>query len=111
MKRSKVTLSLVALSLIIPLSAICFSRRYAIAENIKVRTNNVQVTTNSNGEIQVDTGKTAVSVPSRHRNWYPWRYWRTPWQSNCRHSAQQTTQMSNSDGKVVSHSSTSSYCR
>lgn len=104
MKRSKVTLFLVALSLIIPLSA--------IAENIQVRTNNVQVTTNSNGEINVDTGKTAVSVPDRrHHNWYPWRYWRTPWQSNCRHSAQQTTQMSNSDGKVVRHSSTSSYCR
>jgi hypothetical protein len=109
MNKSKVTLSLIALSIIVPTSA--------IANNVQVRTNNIQATTQSNGSIYVNTGKTAISIPARntHNNsiWYPWRYWRTPWQSNnCRQSSyQQTTEVSNSGSQVVRHSSTSSYCR
>lgn len=102
--KSKTALSLIALSVILPSSA--------IADNLHVRTDNVRVTSHSNGNINVDTGKTAVSVPAkRSSTWYPWRYWRTPWRSNCQRSYQQTTQL-NSDGeKVVHHSATSNYCR
>ncbi|VEP13331.1 conserved exported hypothetical protein [Hyella patelloides LEGE 07179] len=104
MKRSKITLSLIALGIIIPATA--------IAGNVHVRTGNVQATTNSNGDVYVDTGRTSVSVPTRRRIWYPWRYWRTSWQSKCRQSSyQQTTQVRDSGGKVTHHSSTSSYCR
>lgn len=103
--RSKVAVSVVALSLMIPVSA--------IAGNVRVSTDNVRATTYSNGNINVSTGKTSVSVPARRRTWYPWRYWRTPWRSStCRQSAyQQTTQVSNSGGRVTHHSSTTSYCR
>lgn len=104
--RSKAALSLVALSLIIPTSA--------IAGDLSVRNGNIRATTYNNGGISVSTGRTSVSVPARRRSWYPWRYWRTPWRSNynCRQNAyQQTTQTTHSGGKVTHHSSTSSYCR
>ena len=104
--RSKVAIGVVALSLMIPVSA--------IAGNVQVRTGNVRATTYNNGNIHVSTGKTSVSVPARRNSvWYPWRYWRTPWRSStCRQSAyQQTSQVSNSGGRVTHHSSTTSYCR
>ena len=104
--RSKATLSLIALSLIIPASA--------IAGDISVRNGNIRATTYNDGGISVTTGRTTVSVPPRRRGWYPWRYWRTPWRShhNCRQSSyQQTTQATHSGGKVTHQSTTSSYCR
>ena len=102
MKRSTTALSLIALSFILPSSA--------IADNVRVSTDNVRVTSSSNGNINVNTGKTSVSVPTRrHSTWYPWRYWRTHQRSNCQRSYQQTTL--SSSGKVVHHSATSNYCR
>jgi hypothetical protein len=109
MNKGKVTLSLIALSIIVPTTA--------IADNVRVRTNNIQATTQNNGSIYVNTGKTSISIPARNthndRVWYPWRYWRIPWQSNnCYQSSyQSTTQVSNSGSQVVRHSSNSSYCR
>lgn len=102
----KVTLSLIALSLMIPTTA--------IANNVRVQTNNVRATTQSNGDIYVNTGKTSISVPARRNyTWDSWRYWLPPWQSsNCSQSSyQQTTQVSSSGSQVVRHSSSSSYCR
>ena len=112
--KSKTTLSLLALSVILPSSTILQNQSaYASRNNIQVRAGNVRVTTQNNGSINVNTGTTSVNVPTqRHSTWYPWRYWRTPWQSTCHQSSyQQSTQMSNLGKKVVHHSSTSSYCR
>lgn len=104
MNWSKTALSLIALSVILPSSA--------IADNVRVSTDNVRVTSSSNGDININTEKTSVSVPTRrHSTWYPWRYWRTPQRSNCQRSYQQTTQLSSSGKKVVHHSATSNYCR
>jgi hypothetical protein len=105
MNKSKVTLSLIALSIVVPTTA--------IANNVRVRTNNIQATTQSNGSIYVNTGKTAISIPARRNHIWNWRYWLPSWQSNnCYQSSyQQTTQVSNSRNQVVRHSSTSSYCR
>lgn len=118
MNWSNTTLSLITLSIVLPSSAILPQKgafantkwQSAIA-NIQVRTDKVQVTSQSDGNINVNTGKTSVSVPTRrHSTWYPLRYWRTPQRSNCHRSYQQTTQLSNSGKKVVQHSSTN-YCR
>lgn len=104
--RSKTVLSLIALSVAIPISA--------IAGNVRVQNGNVRATIYSNDDITVTTGRTSVSVPARRRTWYPWRYWRTPWRNSykCHQSAyQQTTQTNRSGSRVTHHSSTSSYCR
>jgi hypothetical protein len=106
MNKSKVTLSLITLSIIVPTTA--------IANEVRVRTNNIQATTQSNGSIYVNTGKTSISIPARRNyTWNSWRYWLPSWQSNnCYQSSyQQTTQVSNSGNQIVRHSSTSSYCR
>lgn len=111
MKRSKTALSVIALSIILPSSAILPRQEaFANTNNVRVSSDRVRVTTN-NGNINVSTGKTAVSVPrNRTRTWYPGRYWRTPWRNNCQNFARQTTQLSDSGKKIVQHSSID-YCR
>lgn len=120
MKRSKTALSVIALSIILPSSAI-LPRQDAFANTNNVRVSSdlapsealrdrVRVTTH-NGNINVSTEKTAVSVPhNRSRTWYPGRYWRNPWRNNCQNFARQTTQLSDSGKKIEQHSSID-YCR
>lgn len=120
MKRSKTALSVIALSIILPSSAI-LPRQEAFANTNNIQVNSdlapsealrdrVRVTTH-NGNINVSTEKTAVSVPyNRPRTQYFGRYWRIPWRNNCQNFARQTTQLSSSGKKIVQHSS-SNYCR
>ena len=55
MNRSKTTLLIVALGIIIPASA--------VAGNVRVRAGDVRATTNSNGSVYVNTGKTLLVSP------------------------------------------------
>ena len=105
MKKNSVTITLVALSILVPSAA--------IAGGVRVSTDKVRATTNSNGSIYVNTAKTSVSVPPSRRSWYPWRSWRTPWRNDCRTEGYQntTTQTTTSNGSVSRNSSTTSYCR
>ena len=109
MKRNKIVLPLIALS------ALSFiAPTTAIANNVRIRTDNASVTTYNNGGVRINTDKTNVSVPSERRSWYPWRNWRTPWQSNrnCYQSSyQHTSQTRNSNEKTAHYSSVSSHCR
>ena len=108
MKLSKLTLLLATLAFMLP--------TVAIGSDIDVKTNNVRASTYSDGSVYVRTGNTRVHLPPRRSSvrWYPWRFWRLPWRSNCQNSVyQRTTQTTQSGGKVVSSStSTSSHsCR
>lgn len=105
MKKRKI-LPVIALSIILPSSAILPRQAFASVNNVRVSSDRVRVTT-YNGNINVSTGKTTVSVPNnRHSTWYPGRYWRIPGRSNCQRSYLQTTQLSSSGKKIVQHSST-----
>ena len=99
----------------IALSALSFvTPTTAIANNLRIRTDNTSVTTYNNGGVRISTDKANVSVPSARRSWYPWRNWRTPWQSNrnCYQSSyQHTSQTRNSNEKTAHYSSVSSHCR
>lgn len=103
MNKNSVTITLVALSIIVPSAA--------IAGGVRVSTDKVRATTNSNGSVYVDTNKTSVNVPVR-RTWYPWHSWRAPWRGNCRQGGyQSTTITTRGNHSVTRQSSTTSYCR
>lgn len=85
----------------------------AMANDIKVKAGNVEVNTYQDGSVYVNTGRTTARVEPRRfsRYWNPFRYWRLPWQSNCRHSSyQSTTQSTSSGGKVIQSRVSSHSC-
>ena len=110
-------MGLVAAGLILPSTAVAFGNS-ALAE-VKVKTNNVEAITRSDGSIYVDTGGTTLNVPQRdpRRYWNPFRYWSFPWQSldnrssdrQCRQSSYQSTHQTTQSG-TVQHSSYSHSC-
>lgn len=101
MKLSKLTWLLAILAFLLPVSA--------IGSGIDVQTGNVRASTNQDGSVYVRTGNTSVHVPPRptYNRWSFWRFWQRPWKSGCRNKVyQKTTQTTQSGGRVV-HSSTS----
>lgn len=117
MKPNKL-IGLVAVGLILPSTAISFSDS-VLANEVRVKTPNVEAVTRSDGSIYVDTGDTTLNVPRRHssRYWNPFRYWNFPWQrvtsdrKTCRHTTYQSTkQTTHSGNHTVQHSSYSNDC-
>ena len=120
MKPNKL-IGLVAAGLILPSTAIAFSD--SVLAEVKVKTNNVEAITRSDGSVYVDTGGTTINVPRRDtaRYWNPFRYWSFPWQSRtnldrrtnnsqCHQSSYQSTQQNTQSGHTVQHSSYSQGC-
>ena len=107
MKLSKLTWLLAILAFLLPVSA--------IGSGIDVQTGNVRASTNQDGSVYVRTGNTSVHVPPRptYNRWSFWRFWQRPWNRSCRNQVyQKTTQTTQSGGRVVhSSTSTSSHCR
>lgn len=110
-------LGLIAASLILPSMAIASSNS-VLANEVRVKTANLEAVTRQDGSVYIDTGKINVSVPqSRVRHhWNPWRYW-NPWQSqnrdrtsnrlsgNCHYSYQSTKQTTHLGNKTLQSSS------
>lgn len=101
MKFSQLTFLLATLAFLLPVPA--------NANGVSVQTGNVRVSTERDGSAYVRTGNTSVQV-SPHRSsqrWYSWQNWQFPWSRNCQNKAyQRTTQTTQSGGRVI-HSSTS----
>jgi hypothetical protein len=95
---------LLALTILIP--------TIAIAGETKIKTGNVEVSSDRHGRVYVNTGTTTAQLPSRHSyRWNPLRYWRLPWQNDCRHSYQKTTQVTQTGSRVVQSSVATQSCR
>ena len=133
MKPNKL-MGLVAAGLILPSTAIASSN--SVLAEVKVKTNNVEAVTRSDGSVYVDTGETTINVPRRNtpRYWNPFRYWNFPWHLNssdsrasdyaprlpsnggtlrdrqCHQSSYQSTQQTTQSGHTVQHSSYSQGC-
>lgn len=124
MKPNKL-IGLVAVGLILPSTAIAFSNS-VLAREVRVKTDNVEAVTRSDGSIYVNTGDTSVSLPRRQnrRYWNPFRYWQSPWQRvngdrgartesnrHCRQTTYQSTQQNSQSGHTVQHNSYSNSCK
>lgn len=91
-------MGLMAVSIILPITAMT-AESSVLANEVKVKTPNVEAFTNRDGSIYLNSNGTIVQVPSRssYRSWHPFRHWRLPWQSNrnvrsnCRYSSYQAT--------------------
>lgn len=109
-------MGLVAIGIVLP-STVVATNNSALATEIKIKTDNIEAVTKSDGSTYINTGDTTVQVP-RRRSWTPWRYWRFPWQnysnhstslrSNCRHSSNQSTERIRGSGSTIVQSSFSS---
>lgn len=107
-------MGVMAIGIILPATAITVENA-VFANEVKVKTPNVEALTNQDGSIYVNSSGTVVQVPSRsaYRSWYPLRYWRLPWQnknsvrSNCRHSSYQATSHVTQSGSSIVQSSVS----
>ena len=119
MKPNKL-IGLVAAGLILPSMAIAKSN--SVLAEVKVKTNNVEAITRSDGSVYVDTGGTTINVPRRDtpKYWNPFRYWNFPWQSRtnldrrtsdsrCHQSSYQSSHQTQS-GQTVQRSSYSQGC-
>ena len=116
MKLTKL-IGFVTVSVVIP-STIIVASSSALAGDVQIRTPNLEAVTDRDGSVYINTGKTSVRVPSRRRDWTPWRYWRLPWQgsnnvreryiSKCRHTSYQSTSHVNASSSQIVQSSISS---
>jgi hypothetical protein len=111
-------MGLMAVGIVLPITVIA-AESSVFANEVKVKTPNVEAMTSRDGSIYLNSGGTVVQVPSRssYRAWYPFRYWRLPWQSktnlrsNCRYSSSQTTShVTQSSSSIVQSSVSRNTC-
>lgn len=116
--KSNQIMGLMAAGVIFPSMAIA-SAQGVLANEVRVKTANVEAVTRRDGSIYVNTGGNAVRVTRRRssRYWTPWRNWNFPWHrfsqstSGCRHSSYQSTrQTTRSGGRIIHNSSSSQIC-
>ena len=102
----------ITVGMILPITVLV-AEGSVFANEVKVKTSNVEALTSKDGSIYLNSGGTVVQVPSRsnYRTWYPWRYWHLPWGSNrnvrshCRYSSDQVTSQVNHSGSSIIQSS------
>lgn len=106
-----------ATSIILPI--IMTAEGSVFANEVKVKTPNVEAFTNRDGSIYLNSNGTIVQVPSRssYRSWHPFRHGRLPWQSNrnvrsnCRYSSYQaTSHVAQSSSSIIQSSVSHNTC-
>ncbi|MEM8673337.1 MAG: hypothetical protein AAGF83_05620 [Cyanobacteria bacterium P01_G01_bin.67] len=114
--KSNQLIGLMAVGIILP-SAVIASSKGVIANEVRVKTNNIEAVTRRDGSIYINSGGNTVSVPRRrsYRSWNPFHNWNFPWhsfssnRSGCRHSSYQSTQQTTRSRSRVIHNSSSSH--